>query len=117
MESVPLKETIKSCLSGLFDYLEKWTTDAINSFKSSINLNMFKRFWNNFCTKGIENPLENRESTIDIHIKYIQEEIKIRIQSIKENLDELFEKFKDDLVEIKKEIINWVRNTNIFQCF
>ena len=51
--------------------------------------------------------LENKESTIDAHIKYIEEEIEIRIESIKINLDELFEKFKTDLVGIKREMIEF----------
>ena len=55
-----------------------------------------------FFIKGL---LENRESTIDAHIKFIEEELEIRIESIKINLDELFEKFKKDLIRIKKEII------------
>ena len=38
MESVPIKNIIKNCLSGLFDDLEKRATDGINSFKSWINL-------------------------------------------------------------------------------
>ena len=33
-ESALVKNSIKSCLSGLFDDLEKRTTDGINSFKS-----------------------------------------------------------------------------------
>ena len=37
-ESALVKNSIKSCLSGLFDDLEKRTTDGINSFKSKINL-------------------------------------------------------------------------------
>ena len=34
IESVPIKNSIKRCLSGLFDDLEKRATDGINSFKS-----------------------------------------------------------------------------------
>ena len=34
MESVPTKNIIKMCLSGLFDDLEKRATDGINSLKS-----------------------------------------------------------------------------------
>ena len=34
MESVQIKNIIKSSLSGLFDDLEKRATDGINSFKS-----------------------------------------------------------------------------------
>lgn len=83
-ESCHLKEIIESCLSKLFDFLEQRTTDGINSFRSI---------------------LENKEYSIDSQIKYIAEEIEIRIQSVKDNLDELFEKFKVDLVRIKKEII------------
>ena len=41
---------------------------------------------------------------IDAQIKYIEEEIEIRILSMKDNLDKLFEKFKDDLVQIKSQI-------------
>ena len=44
------------------------------------------------------------ESTIDAHFKYLEEEIEIRIESIKINLEELFETFKKDLIEIKKDI-------------
>ena len=33
-ESIPIKNSIKRCLSGLFDDLEKRTTDGINSLKS-----------------------------------------------------------------------------------
>ena len=34
MESVPIKNSIKRCLSGLFDDLEKRATDEMDSFKS-----------------------------------------------------------------------------------
>ena len=67
----------------------------------------------NFFIQGI---LESRESTIDAHIKYIEEEIEIRIESIKNNLDQLFEKFKKDLVGIKKEIIEY-KNDKTFNKF
>ena len=53
----------------------------------------------------IQGLLESRESTIDAHIKFIEEEIEIRIESIKINLDQSFEKLKKDLIGIKKEII------------
>ena len=56
----------------------------------------------NICILGL---LENRESTLEAHLKYLEEEIEIRIESIKINLDELYETFKKDLGEIKKEII------------
>ena len=49
--------------------------------------------------------METRESTIYTHIKYLEEEIKIRIESLKINLDELFEQFKTHLAQIKKEMI------------
>ena len=52
--------------------------------------------------------MENRETTIDAHIKYLEEEIEIRILSIKDNLDELFEIFKKDLVAMKKTIIEYI---------
>jgi hypothetical protein len=41
---------------------------------------------------------------MDVKIKYIEEEIEIRILSMKDNLDKLFEKFKEDLVQIKSQI-------------
>ena len=37
-ESIPIENSIKMCLSGLFDYPEKRATDGINSFKSNIDL-------------------------------------------------------------------------------
>ena len=49
--------------------------------------------------------LDNRESILDAHLKYLEEEIEIRIELIKINLEKLFEAFKKDLIEIKKEII------------
>jgi hypothetical protein len=48
--------------------------------------------------------LEEREIAFDVHLKYFVEEIEVRIESIKKNLDELFETFKNDLVKIKEEI-------------
>ena len=59
----------------------------------------------NRITSFILGLLESRESTIDANIKFIEEEIEIRIESIKINLDQLFEKLKKDLIGIKKEII------------
>ena len=60
--------------------------------------------------------LKNRELTLEAHFKYIEEEIEIRIESIKINLDESFETFKKDLVEIKKEIIGF-RKLFLLLCF
>ena len=40
-------------------------------------------------------------------MKYLEEEIEKRIESIKINLDELFETFKKDLGEIKNKIIKY----------
>ena len=37
-EPVPIKNSIKRSLTGLFDDLEKRATEGINSFKSKINL-------------------------------------------------------------------------------
>ena len=48
--------------------------------------------------------MEEREIALDVYLKYFEEEIEIRIESIKNNLDELFETFKNDLVKIKEEI-------------
>ena len=61
--------------------------------------------------------MENRETTIDAHIKYLEEEIEIRILSIKDNLDELFEIFKKDLVAMKKTIIEYIQKKIIFSGF
>ena len=51
--------------------------------------------------------MENRQFTLDAHFKYLEEEIEIRIESIKNNLEGLFEKFKTDLIRIKKEMIEY----------
>ena len=37
-ESVPFENSIKMCLSGLFDDLERRATDGIHSLKSKVNL-------------------------------------------------------------------------------
>lgn len=79
-EIASAKEIIKSSLNELFEDLEKHATDEI---------------------RKVKRLLEEREPMIDAKIKYIEEEIEIRILSMKDNLDKLFEKFKDDLAQIK----------------
>ena len=99
-ESTLVKNIIKRCLSGLFDDLEKRATEGINSFKSKLI------FWSNGfqITSFNKGLLENRGDTIDAHITFIEEEIEIR-NTIKINLDQLFEKLKKDLIIIKKDLI------------
>ena len=63
---------------------------------------MFKLIFNYITNIEL---LENRELTLDLHFKYLEEEFEIRVESIKNNLDDLLETFRKDLVQIKKEII------------
>ena len=51
---------------------------------------------------------ENGNLTIDADIKYFEEELEIRVESIKIKLDVLSEKFKKDFIGMKKEIIEFV---------
>ena len=49
--------------------------------------------------------MENRKTILEAHFKNLENEIEREIESIKINLDEMFEIIKKDFVEIKKEII------------
>ena len=42
--------------------------------------------------------------SVDAHFKYISDEIEIRIESLKQQLDELHKQFKDKLGKVKNEI-------------
>ena len=42
---------------------------------------------------------------IDDHVKYLEEEIEIRIESMKIELDEMFKNLKEDLHCFKRKII------------
>jgi hypothetical protein len=44
------------------------------------------------------------DERIDAQIKYIEEEVEINIESIKIDLDILHEKFKKQIMNIKKEL-------------
>jgi hypothetical protein len=49
--------------------------------------------------------LEDRKLLIGAHIKYLEDEIEIRIESLKIELELLQERFKENLNKIKNEII------------
>ena len=49
--------------------------------------------------------LVNREITLDLNLKNIEEEIELRVMSLKSELDEIFLQFKYELKNIKKDII------------
>ncbi len=50
-----------------------------------------------------------------MHIKYVEEEIEIRIESIKTELDKLHEKFKNDLQLVKNDLMRY-RRKNTKNC-
>jgi hypothetical protein len=51
---------------------------------------------------------ESEESVVDAHLKFIEEEIEIKIMSRKNELDEPLENYRDELKNIKKEIFELV---------
>lgn len=83
-ESIGIKRLIKTHLNDLHSLLEKQTVEHFNKLK---------------------NCLKNDSELIDSKLKYIKEEVIIRIESIKNELDEIGETFIDSLKKIKKEFI------------
>ena len=55
-----------------------------------------------FFLKGL---LVSRDAIVDAHMKYLEEEIEVRIESMKIELDGLLSSFKKELNSIKKDII------------
>ena len=47
----------------------------------------------------------SRDAIVDAHMKYLEEEIEVRIESMKIELDGLLSSFKKELNAIKKDII------------
>ena len=60
------------------------------------------RFLKVFFLKGL---LVSRDAIVDAHMKYLEEEIEVRIESMKIELDGLLSSFKKELNAIKKDII------------
>ena len=56
------------------------------------------RFLKVFFLKGL---LVSRDAIVDAHMKYLEEEIEIKIESLKHNLDKMLDAFKKDLNDIK----------------
>ncbi len=60
--------------------------------------------------------ISNKYQSIELNVKYIQEEIAIRIKSAKNELEVLHEKFKNKLDQIKVDIMKYfyAEDRNIF---
>ena len=50
----------------------------------------------------------NRDAIVDAHMKYLEEEIEVRIESMKIELDGMLMSFKKELNSIKKDIIEYI---------
>ncbi len=49
--------------------------------------------------------MANHDAFVDLQVKYIEQELEIRVESIKIELEKLFEKLKNDLKSIKMDIL------------
>jgi hypothetical protein len=54
----------------------------------------------------------NRDAIVDAHMKYLEEEIEVRIESMKIELDGMLMSFKKELNSIKKDIIEYINKIN-----
>ncbi len=54
----------------------------------------------------------NRDAIVDAHMKYLEEEVEVRIESMKIELDAMLMIFKKELNSIKKDIIEYVNKIN-----
>ena len=50
----------------------------------------------------------NQKETIAVHVKYIEDELEIRVESLKIELDNYLEKFKSDLKVLKQNLIEYI---------
>ena len=58
---------------------------------------------------SIKDCLQNKPESIHLHFRYIEEEIEIRVESIRIELDKMHEKLRHDLDKFKAEIIEYLR--------
>jgi hypothetical protein len=68
-------------------------------------MQFFIQLSSRFIFKGL---FANRDEILDNHIQYVKDEVEIRIESLKMELDCLFETFKQELGEIKHNILKYI---------
>jgi hypothetical protein len=52
--------------------------------------------------------LANKERTLDLNLKSVEEEIEIRILNLKNDLDEILLQYKSELKKIKGDVIRYL---------
>jgi hypothetical protein len=66
------------------------------------------------CRLLFKGLFANRDEILDNHIQYVKDEVEIRIESLKIELDCLFETFKEELWEIKNSILKYILEVLFF---
>ena len=98
-ENIFMKQFIERNLRGLFNKLEKQMIDEKRELKGISIL---------ICDSKIIfliliDAMEDRNNKLKATTVFIEEEIEIRIQSLKDELDNLFEEFKKEVKTHKEE--------------
>ena len=101
--SKALKQSMKLLFAHIFEHLEETISSKLEYLKSIdslillIYINIYFLYFKDF--------FHNQNELLEINLKYIEDEINIRIESVKIQLEEAGDKLKNELCKIKNEFI------------
>ena len=99
-KNIFITKLLKMNLHELFNKLEKQMSDQIIKLKG---ISIF--IWDSKLIHFIFlDALEDRDNKLEATMVFIEGEIEIRIQSLKDELDNLFEEFKKEVKSHKEEL-------------
>ena len=102
--SETIKQTFKLCLGNIFESIENQTVSKLKKLKSIFYLRFMLKYFRVFNSLFKDN-LKNQGEFLEIKVKYIEEEIDIRVQSIILEVEEAAIRLKDKLNEMKKDAL------------
>ena len=94
---------MKLLFAHIFEHLEETISSKLEYLKSIdslillIYINIYFLYFKDF--------FHNQNELLEINLKYIEDEINIRIESVKIQLEEAGDKLKNELYKIKNEFI------------
>ena len=115
-ENVYIEKLLKKNLPELFNKLEQQISDKIRKLKG---ISILIRGWLLIYLLFLE-IVERRDAMLEATMVFIEEDIEIRIQSLKDELDNLFEELKKEVKSHKEELkrligkaLNFILNFNL----
>ena len=102
-ENVFMKIFIDNNFSGLFDKLEEQMSEEIRKYKGKLILMDSLRLMHFLFV--ISEIVQNRDSKFEAKIIFIEQEIEIKIQSMKDELDKFYDEFKQEVKRYKEEFV------------